>query len=107
MKRMRGLRFRWMIYKLKFIPTAFKEWKKLDPVLQKQFKKKLSERLSDPEVIADRLSGQRDFYKIKLRQSGYRLIYQVDHGEIVIWILGVGKREKSEVYNKVMKRSQP
>ena len=32
-----------MIYKLKFLPTALKEWKKLDNSIQAQFKKKLKE----------------------------------------------------------------
>jgi len=34
-----------MSYKLKFLPTALREWKKLDRPVQVQFKKKLAERL--------------------------------------------------------------
>ncbi len=34
-----------MRYKLKFLPTALKEWKKLDNSIQAQFRKKLKERL--------------------------------------------------------------
>ena len=30
-----------MNYKLKFLPTALKEWKKLDNTIQAKFKKKL------------------------------------------------------------------
>jgi len=33
-----------MSYKVKFLPSALKEWKKLAPPIQKQFKKKLIER---------------------------------------------------------------
>ena len=36
-----------MTYRLKFIPAALKEWKKLAPPIQKQFKKKLSERIKN------------------------------------------------------------
>jgi mRNA interferase RelE/StbE len=96
-----------MTYRLKFIPSALKEWKKLDPVLQKQFKKKLTERIQNPEVAADRLRGEKNFYKIKLRQSGYRLLYEVDQGGVVIWVLGAGKRNRSEVYTTAMKRNRP
>ena len=34
-----------MTYKLKFLPAALKEWKKLAPTIKTQFKKKLAERL--------------------------------------------------------------
>lgn len=39
-------------YSLKFIPTALKEWEKLDRSVQLQFKKKLAERLENPHVPA-------------------------------------------------------
>ncbi len=93
-----------MTYKLKFLPPAWKEWKKLESSLQKQFKKKLEERLSDPHVRADALRGSRDAYKIKLRQSGYRLVYIVEDREITVFVIGIGKRERSEAYQKALKR---
>ncbi|MBF4366300.1 type II toxin-antitoxin system mRNA interferase toxin, RelE/StbE family, partial [Vibrio anguillarum] len=37
-----------MTYKLKFLPAAQKEWSKLAPTIQSQFKKKLKERLENP-----------------------------------------------------------
>jgi len=93
-----------MSYKLKFLPSAEKEWKKLGATIRKQFKKKLTERVEEPEVIGDRLRGQQNFYKIKLRSSGYRLVYEVDKAEVVIYVIAVGKREASEVYKKAVKR---
>ncbi|WP_425386732.1 type II toxin-antitoxin system RelE family toxin [Vibrio metschnikovii] len=65
-----------MTYKLGFKKSALKEWKKLGSTLQQQFKKKLIERLENPHVPASKLSGADNMYKIKLRQSGYRLVYQ-------------------------------
>jgi mRNA interferase RelE/StbE len=62
-----------MNYKLKFLPSALKEWNKLAPPIQKQFKKKLKERLSNPRNPASQLRGFKDVYKIKLRSVGYRL----------------------------------
>jgi len=44
-------------YKLKFLPSALKEWKKIGPMIREQLKKKLQERLDEPEVPADRLHG--------------------------------------------------
>ena len=45
-----------------------------------------------------------DCYKIKLRESGHRLVYRVDSGELVIVVLAAGKRERSEVYEIAGKR---
>ncbi|EPZ4992805.1 type II toxin-antitoxin system RelE family toxin [Vibrio cholerae] len=93
-----------MIYKLEFKKSALKEWKKLAAPLQQQFKKKLIERLENPHVPSAKLSGAENIYKIKLRQSGYRLVYQVENDIIVVTVLAVGKRERSEVYTKALQR---
>ncbi|ERJ26818.1 StbE replicon stabilization toxin [Campylobacter concisus UNSWCS] len=87
-----------MSYELEFLPGALKEWQKLDSSIKVQFKKKLSERLENPKVAKDKLRGYEDVYKIKLRDIGYRLAYQVKDDEIVVLVLVVGKRENNEVY---------
>ena len=87
-----------MSYELEFLPSALKEWQKLDNSIKVQFKKKLSERLENPKVTKDKLRGYEDVYKIKLRDVGYRLEYQVKDDEIVVLVLVVGKRENNEVY---------
>ena len=66
-----------MSYKLEFLPTALKEWKKLDNSIQAQFKKKIKERLESPHVPGSQLSGFENHYKIKLRASSYRLVYEL------------------------------
>ncbi|PIE79428.1 MAG: type II toxin-antitoxin system mRNA interferase toxin, RelE/StbE family [Chloroflexi bacterium] len=83
---------------------ALKEWKKLDSSLQEQFKKKLAERLQKPHVISAKLSGFENYYKIKLRARGYRLIYEVVDKELIVFVVAVGKREKNLVYKKVQDR---
>ncbi len=93
-----------MIYKLKFLPTAHKEWKKLDNTIQSQFKKKLKKRLTSPHVPSCQLSGFKNHYKIKLRASGYRLVYEVVDEDILIFVIAVGKRDKNMVYKKAHKR---
>ena len=93
-----------MTYKLDFKKSALKEWKKLGSTLQQQFKKKLIERLDNPHVPASKLSGADNMYKIKLRQSSYRLVYKVEDDVIIVTVLAVGKRERSDVYRKAMKR---
>jgi mRNA interferase RelE/StbE len=93
-----------MSFKLKFLPTALKEWKKLDNSIQIQFKNKLKERLESPHVPASRLSGFENHYKIKLRTSGFRLVYEAINSELYILVIAVGKRDKNIVYKKAQKR---
>jgi len=93
-----------MSYELKFLPTALKEWKKLDRTIQIQFKKKLAERLINPYVASAKLSGFPNLYKIKLMDAGYRLIYEINDNEISILVIAVGKRSNFEVYRKLAER---
>ena len=95
-----------MNYKLKFLPSALKEWNKLGGTIQEQFKKKLKERLGSPEVQSDRLRGFPNHYKIKLRSVGYRLVYEVVNSEITVYVITVGKRDKSIVYKKAKGRKR-
>ncbi len=81
-----------------FRPIAAKAFKKLDPALQRQLAQKLTERRSNPRVIADAVREIPNAYKIKLRSSGFRLIYLVRDGQMVILILSIGKREREEAY---------
>ena len=66
-----------MTYSLEFDARALKEWQKLGDTVRQQLKKKLAEVLLNPRVEANRLHSLPDCYKIKLRSSGYRLVYQV------------------------------
>ena len=45
-------------------------------------------------------------YKIKLRASGYRLVYEIIEDEIVVLVVAVGKRDKNLVYRKASKREK-
>jgi len=93
-----------MIYKIKFLPSAMKEWKKLAPPIQRQFKKKLEERIKTPRNKANQLRGFKNVYKIKLRSVGYRLVYEVNDTEITIYVIAIGKRERGLVYTQAEKR---
>ena len=95
-----------MSYKLKFLPSALKEWNKIGSTICEQLKKKLRERLEEPEVPADRLHGFQNHYKIKLRSSGYRLVYEVEKQSISVLVITVGKRERSSVYIKAAQRTK-
>ncbi|MGP5501479.1 type II toxin-antitoxin system RelE family toxin [Psychrobacter faecalis] len=93
-----------MTYNLEFHPLALKEWKKLAPSIQQQFKRKLQQRLASLRVPASKLSGHTDAYKIKLRTIGYRLVYTVKDDVVVVYVLAVGKRENNKVYESLVSR---
>ncbi|MFI5015816.1 MAG: type II toxin-antitoxin system RelE/ParE family toxin [Hyphomicrobiales bacterium] len=92
-----------MTCELGFLDAALKEWRKLDGNTRDQFKKKLAERLAYPRVPSARLHGSEDRYKIKLRSSGYRLVYEVRDEQLVV-VVAVGKRERHAVYKAAEKR---
>lgn len=79
-----------MTYKIDFDNAALKEWKKLGETVRLQLKKKLAQIVKAPRVEANRLHSLPDCYKIKLRASGYRLVYKVEDETVVILVLAVG-----------------
>lgn len=93
-----------MIYKIKFTPISDKEWKKIDASIKSQFKKKLEKVIYNPQIPKNKLSGYNNIYKIKLRNSGFRLAYEVKDEEIIVLVLSVGKREDNSVYEHLKDR---
>ena len=91
-------------YEIDFLEDALKEWKKLDPSVRNQFARKLAERVSSPRVAASQLRGMPSCYKIKLRSSGFRLVYQVEDDTLIVLVIAVGKRERGEAYKTAAKR---
>ena len=93
-----------MNYDLEFKESALKEWRNLDNSIKELFKKRLAERIVKPRVESARLTGLPDCYKIKLRDAGYRLVYQVLDDVLLVLVIAVGKRENNLVYRKVKER---
>ncbi|PVY79157.1 addiction module RelE/StbE family toxin [Tamilnaduibacter salinus] len=93
-----------MTYRLLFDKRALREWRKLCGNVQQQFRKKLSQRLVHPHVPGDRLSGYENVYKIKLRNAGYRLVYEVDDDVVTVTVIVIGKRNRGDVYRALRRR---
>ena len=93
-----------MIYSLEFDARALKEWQKLGDTVRQQLKKKLAEVLLNPRIEANRLHSLPDCYKIKLRSSGYRLVYQVLDHEVVVFVVAVDRREREQAYREAAER---
>lgn len=93
-----------MTYKLSFHTLALAEWQTLDGSIKAPLKKKLAERLENPLVPADALSGMPNCYKIKLKRIGFRLVYLVNNDVVTVTVIAVGKRDKSAVYGAAKDR---
>lgn len=86
-------------YRLQFLPAAKAEWDKLDGSIRQQFTKVLLRRLDEPRVPAAALTAMPDCYKIKLRSTGFRLVYRVHDDVLVLLTIAVGKRDRNAVYD--------
>ncbi|PIB46109.1 addiction module toxin RelE [Pseudomonas sp. 2822-15] len=93
-----------MTYSLDFDARALKEWQKLGDTIRQQLKKKLVAILNNPRIEANRLYDLPDCYKIKLRSSGYRLVYQVIDQEITVVEVAIDKWERGQAYRKAGER---
>lgn len=93
------------IYSLEFLPVAKKELEKLEKTLHVQLLKKLRARLQAPRVQADKLRGMPNCYKLKLRASGVRLVYEVIDGRVVVSVIAVGRRDNDAAYLAAKARS--
>jgi mRNA interferase RelE/StbE len=92
-------------FNLEFHVLALKEWQKIDNSVKEQFKKQLQKRLINPRVASAKLHGELDnFYKIKLRTVGYRLVYEVIDHKLVVLVIAIGKRNQDAVYRKAVSR---
>ena len=92
-------------FSLEFHVLALKEWQKLDNTVREQFKKQLEKRILNPKVASAKLSGELDnFYKIKLRAVGYRLVYEVIDHRLVILVIAIGKRNQDDAYRQASRR---
>jgi len=86
------------MYKLVFLTSAKKEFKKLDSVVQKNIKEKLILLTENPEVLKNNIKALKGGHKgkFRLRVHQYRVIFQIKDEELIITIIRVGHRK--EIY---------
>ena len=58
----------------------------------------------DRDIPKSKLSGGVNIHKIKLRKSGYRLVYQVSDQVVTVTVIAIGKREGNKVYDVALER---
>ena len=98
-----------MVYKVEFFQDAEKDFDALDASIRKEVAKKIDALAENPFLgkplgrkYGVDLTG---FYKIYVSKKKYRIVYRLIGKHIeVIEIVGIGKREKEEVYRLVARR---
>ena len=94
---------------LHFLPDAAKDFDNLSGSLQKHAAKKIDSLSSNPFLgrpLGNKLGiDLTGFYKLYFAKKKYRIVYRLigEHIE-VIEIVGIGKRNKEEIYKLIAKR---
>lgn len=84
-----------MNYKLQFSNRAFKQFSKLNQQIQKRISIQFDKLIQNPLMSgAKKLSGEDSIYRIRV--GDYRVLYQMDHGKLVVLVVDVGHRR--EIY---------
>lgn len=104
-----------MKWTVEFIKEAQKDLKRLDPynkkIILKAISKTAERPLPPPDGIGKPLGNHASanlngFYKIKLRDLGYRVVYTLEIKDGVMKIIIISVRADEEVYKEAEKRIQ-
>ena len=100
-----------MAFKIEFHPEAVKDFDRLDGSVRKEVAKKI-DGLSENPFLGKPLGNKMGldltgFFKLYVSKKKIRIVYRLlrDYLE-VIEIIGIGKREKEEVYKLIFRRLQ-
>lgn len=106
----RGKRLRRnMAYRIEFIPEAEEDFLVLDKALKREAARKI-DALSENPFLGLHMGNKMGmdlvgFYKLYFHKKRYRIVYRnVGDNIEVIEIVGIGKRDKEEIYRLVAKR---
>jgi mRNA interferase RelE/StbE len=97
-----------MAYKIEFLPEAAREFDTLDGSLKKIAATQIDTRAEKPELgeslgkkMGVDLTGYR---KVYFGRKSYRIVYEIQGHRLVVLIIGIGKRERAEIYKEVARR---
>lgn len=97
-----------MAYEIEFLPEAAREFEALDGSLKRIAAKQLDKLAEKPELgealgkrMGIDLTGYR---KIYFGKKGCRIVYEIHPQRFIILIIGIGKRERAEIYREVGER---
>ncbi len=84
------------MYEVKFSKKAAKVYQKLPGVVQTRIDEKLTYLRASPRgTDTKKLSGDANAYRTRV--GTYRIVYEIEDNELLVWIVDVGHR--SSIYN--------
>ena len=97
-----------MAYKIEFLPEAAREFEALDGSLKRLAAKQIDKLAQRPELgepLGKRfgidLTGYRRTY---FGKKAYRIVYEIQARRLLVLIIGIGRREREEIYREVAER---
>ena len=97
-----------MAYKIEFLPDAAKDFELLDGSMKRLAAKQIEKIAERPELgeslgrrMGIDLTGYRKTY---FGKKNYRIVYEILRRKLVVLIIGIGKRERAEIYREVATR---
>ena len=100
-----------MAFKVELHTKAVKDFDALDGSIRKAVVKKI-DALSKNPLLGNPLGNKlgmdlTGFFKLYAAKKKYRIVYRILKGQMeVIEIIGIGKREKDEIYKLIFRRLQ-
>jgi len=100
-----------VVFKVELHPEAVKDFDALDGSIRKEVVKKINA-LSENPFLGKPLGNKigldlTGFYKLFAAKKKYRIVYRLRKEYLeVIEIIGIGKREKEEIYKIILRRLQ-
>jgi mRNA interferase RelE/StbE len=98
-------------FKIELHPEAARDFAALDGSVQKEIAKKI-DALSENPFLGKPLGNKlgmdlTGFFKLYAARKKYRIVYRLLQGRLeVVETIGIGKREKAEIYKLIFKRIQ-
>jgi len=100
-----------MAFQVEFHPDAVRDFDALDGSIQREIARRIDALSENPFIgkplgnkLGMNLSG---FFKLYAARKKYRIVYQILGDRLeVVEIVGIGKREKAEIYRLVFRRIQ-
>ena len=98
-----------MACKIEFLPEAQEEFEGLDKSVRREIARRIDALAGNPMLgkpLGNKFGADlTGFYKLYVSRKKYRIVYRFRGGDIeIIEILGIGKREKEEIYRLVAAR---
>jgi mRNA interferase RelE/StbE len=98
-------------FKVELHPKAVRDFDALDGSIRKEIVKKIDALSGNPflgKPLGNKLGMDlTGFFKLYVAKKKYRIVYRILKGRLeVIEIIGIGKREKAEIYKLIFRRLQ-